>query len=319
MSRHPVEVASFGEPLIGIYPPLNCSLGDDVPLSKTWGGDTSNAALALSKLGHTAAYVTRVGDDGFGQSFLKLWRAHGVDTSQVTLDHVHRTGLYFISYQDGQHQFTYYRKDSAASWISAEDIDWEFLREVRVLHLSGISQAISRQALDVAFDLLHFAREHQILISYDVNYRPPLWRRDLAKAVITHTIEEYADILALTDEEMQFLGWGTTPETLTRHLRRVPALCAVKMGTRGSYLYRDGSGLRVPAFPIDAVDTVGAGDTFDSGLIVGVLEAMEFEDLAAFANAAAALTCRDVGPLRAQPSREEVEQLLQGQGGEDHA
>lgn len=305
-----VEVASFGEPLIGIYPPDNCSIADDVPLSKTWGGDTSNVALALSKLGHKAAYITRVGDDGFGHSFLKLWCENGVDTSQVKVDKEHSTGLYFISYQDEKHVFTYYRKNSAASWINSKDIDWEFLREVKVLHLSGISQAISQNALEVSFDLLNFAKQHKILVSYDVNYRPPLWKKEIAKAVIAHTIEEYANILEITDDEMNLLGWGERPEELVSHFSRIPQICAVKMGEQGCYVRQGDKEIRVKPFSIDVVDTVGAGDAFDTGLIVGVLEKMAFERLAKFANAVAALTCRGVGPLRTQPMREEVERLL---------
>jgi 2-dehydro-3-deoxygluconokinase len=306
-----IEVVSFGEPLIGIYPPDNCSIADDVPLSKTWGGDTSNVALALSKLGHKAAYITRVGDDGFGHSFLKLWCENNVDTSQVKVDTEHRTGLYFISYQDGKHVFTYYRRNSAASWISPEDIDWEFLREVKVLHLSGISQAISQHALEVSVDLLNFAKQHHILVSYDVNYRPPLWKTEIAKAVISYAIEEYADILEITDDEMKLLGWGERPEELVSHFSRTPQICAVKMGEQGCYVRQNEKEIRVKPFSMDVVDTVGAGDAFDAGLIVGVLEEMEFERLAEFANAVAVLTCRDVGPLRAQPTREEVERLLE--------
>ena len=305
-----IEVATFGEPLIGIYPPGGCSIADDVPLSKTWGGDTSNAALALCKLGHQSTYITRVGDDGFGRSFLKLWQEVGVDTSQVKVDQEHHTGLYFISYQEGKHVFTYYRKNSAASWISSDDIDWEFLRAVKVLHLSGISQAISQQALEVSFDLLNFAKEHHILVSYDVNYRPPLWRKDIAKSVVKYTIEEYTDILEITDDEMKLLGWGEQPEALERQVSRVPNLYAVKMGERGSYLRQGDRELWIEPCQVDVIDTVGAGDAFDAGLIVGTLEEMDFDQLGTFANTVAALTCRDVGPLRAQPTREEVQQFL---------
>ena len=305
-----VEVASFGEPLIGIYPPADCSIGDDAPLSKTWGGDTSNVALALCKLGHQSAYITRVGDESFGHSFLKLWQEAGVDTSQVILDKEHRTGLYFISYQDGKHVFTYYRKNSAASHISSEEIDWEFVREIKVLHLSGISQAISQQALEVSFDLMKFAKEHNILVSYDVNYRPPLWKKDVARAVIMHSIEEYADILEITDDEMKLLQLGETPEEALARFSRRPELCAVKMGEQGAYVQQGDRARLFPSFTVEAVDTVGAGDAFDTGLIVGTLEGMPFDKLGEFANAVAALTCRDVGPLRAQPAREEVQNLL---------
>lgn len=306
-----LEVISYGEPLIGIYPPLDRSIEEDVPLSKTWGGDTSNMALALSKLGHGTAYVTRVGDDGFGRSFLRLWRESGVDTSQIKLDEQHRTGLYFVSFHEGRHEFTYYRKDSAASFIAAEDLDWEFIRSAKVLHLSGISQAISSQALEVSFDLLEFARKNGLLVSYDVNYRPPLWKKETARAVILHTIAEYADILEITEEEMKFLGRGESPEAFLAQFPRQPRLFALKRGARGCYLRQGDKEAHVRPFEVEVEDTVGAGDAFDAGLIAGLLEGMPFERLGVYASAVASLTCRGVGPLRAQPTGEEVTGFLE--------
>jgi 2-dehydro-3-deoxygluconokinase len=314
MAKHEaIRVISYGEPLIGVYPPMNRSIAEDVPLSKTWGGDTSNMALALTKLGHRTAYITRVGDDGFGHSFLDLWRRNGVDTSQIRLDKEHRTGLYFVSFEDGKHEFTYYRKNSAASFVSSDDIDWEFVGQAKVLHLSGISQAISTNALDVSFDLLEFAKRKGILVSYDVNHRPPLWRRETARAVILHTIAEYTDILEITEDELEFLGNGDTPETFLRHFTRKPRILAVKRGDRGACLIAGEKKSLVEPFKVDVEDTVGAGDAFDAGLIAGVLEGMRFEQLGLFASAVAALTCRGVGPLRMQPSRDEAWTFLESQ------
>ncbi len=310
VKEDPVEVISFGEPLIGIYPPANRSVTDDVPLLKTWGGDTSNVALALSKLGHKAAYITRIGSDEFGRSFQELWREAGVDISQVQIDDEHRTGLYFASFRNRKHHLIYYRKDSAACFISSESVDWEFVRLAKVIHLSGISQAISQDALEFSYELMGFAKRNDILISYDVNYRPPLWRKDVAKAVISHTINEYADILEITDDEMSSLGWGEEPEDLKSSLPRLPSVCAVKMGERGCHLISHGKEARIKPFHVRVQDTVGAGDAFDAGLIAGILENLPLIRLGELANAVAALTCRGTGPLSMQPSMEEVQRLI---------
>lgn len=306
----PVEVISFGEPLIGIYPPVDRSVSDDVPLSKTWGGDTSNVALALSKLGHTAAYITRIGSDEFGKSFQRLWQEAGVDISQVQIDDEHTTGLYFASFRNGKHHLTYYRKNSAASFISSKYIDWEFVRMAKVIHLSGISQGISQKALEVSFELMEFAKKHNILISYDVNYRPALWKKDVARAIISHTINEYANILEITDDEMRLLGWEKEPGDLKSSLSRVPSICAVKMGEKGCYLMRNGEEARIKPFQVEVKDTVGAGDAFDAGLIAGILKELPLIKLGEFANAVASLTCRGTGPLSMQPSSEEVQRLI---------
>lgn len=306
----PVEIISFGEPLIAIYPPPNRSVTDDVPLLRTWGGDTSNVALALSKLGHQAAYITRIGSDEFGRSFQRLWQEAGVNISQVQIDDEHRTGLYFASFRNRKHHLIYYRKDSAACFISSKLIDWEFVGMAKIIHLSGISQAISQNALEFSFELMEFAKKNDILISYDVNYRPALWRRDLAKAVISHTINEYTDILEITDDEMSLLGWGKEPADLKSSLSRVPLVCAVKMGERGCYLIHSGEEAWIEPFQVQVQDTVGAGDAFDAGLIVGILKELPLTKLGEFGNAVAALTCRGTGPLSMQPSMEEVQKLI---------
>jgi len=305
-----VEVVSYGEPLIGIYPPEGCSIVEEKPLSKTWGGDTSNFALALTKLGHTAAYCTRIGAQEFGSSFVDLWKTAGVDISLVQVDKDHPTGLYFISYEGKKHQFLYYRKNSAACFVDPEAINWELVREARVLHLSSISQGISRNALEVSFRLMEFARSHGLRVSYDINYRPPIWNRETARAVIRHTIAEYTDILQMTDDELKLLGWAPGADDFIGSLPRTPDLVALKKGEKGCILIQGGQRCEIEPFSVKVADTVGAGDAFDAGLIAGVLEDLELEALGRQANAVAALTCCDVGPLRAQPYPEAVHALL---------
>ena len=264
----------------------------------------------LRRIGHQTSYLTRVGSYEFGRSFLKLWQEDGVNISMVQKDPINPTGLYFISYEGEKHNFIYYRKNSAACFIDAEAIDWELVRSAKVLHLSSISQGISRNALEVSFRLMEFARKHGLLVSYDINYRPPLWNRETARAVILHTISEYVDILQMTDDELLLLGWEADIDLFIRRLPRAPRLAALKLGDRGCLLLRGGERVEVGAFKVEVADTVGAGDAFDAGLVAGVLDGLELEELGLRANAVAALTCRDVGPLRAQPKKDEVDEFL---------
>jgi len=308
--RSPLEVLCFGEPLVGLYAPQGKSYAEDVSLSVVWGGDTSNVATAVSRLGHGSAYLSRVGADAFGERFLELWRKAGVDTTHVGVDPDHKTGAYFVSFEHGSHRFTYYRKDSAASHIRVEDIDWDFVRVCKLLHLSSISQGISRSALEVSFALMECARSHNIRVSYDVNYRPALWTPELARAVIRQSIEDYADIVMISGEEMGLLGWGDGAGDLRRQLRRMPRLCAVKHGPGGCTVIREGEQVTVEPIAVEVEDTVGAGDAFAAGLICAVLEDRSLAQSGKMGNAVAGLTCRRRGPLSGQPTRKEVERYL---------
>jgi 2-dehydro-3-deoxygluconokinase len=304
------EVLCYGEPLVALYPDGN---GAD-RLRITWGGDSSNTALALAKFGRRSAYLTAVSTDRFGASFLELWRSAGVDIRLVQQSETHNTGLYVASFDAGRHHLTYYRRNSAAARIEASVVNWDIVREAQLIHLSGISQAISADALELSFALMRFAHEHGILVSYDVNYRPPLWSLDRAKATIQYTAGEFADILFVTDEEMHMLGWGTEPSTLSARFARPPEYIAVKLGPGGCAVYHGSESARAAPPAVQVQDTVGAGDAFDAAFIDGVLAGRSLQDIVVFANAVAAHTCRGTGPLDMQPTRAEAENLIHSEG-----
>lgn len=308
------EVVAFGEPMAALYPAdASGDTGESVLVSDyklTWGGDTSNFCLAIAKLRHTCAYITRVGDDPFGRGFLALWRDRGVDTRGVQVDSSRRTGLYVATFRGRRHELVYYRQSSAATQVDRSQIDWGMIDRAKVLHVSGISQAISPAMRDLSFELMSRAKGHGVMVSYDVNYRPALWEAREARSVAIETIKRFVDILTVTDEEMRVLGLADQPERLAQALPRVPAWIGVKLGSEGSFMETGGDSFRVGSFKVTFRDSVGAGDAYDAALIVGILEGGGLPKVAQFANAVAALTCTGVGPLERQPSREEVERFL---------
>jgi 2-dehydro-3-deoxygluconokinase len=250
-----------------------------------------------------------VGAEIFGRGFIDLWKSRGVSTDLVQVDPEKKTGMYFVSFEGEKHNLTYYRADSAACHIDFDSIDLEMLGRARVLHLSGISQGISEKARETSFRLLKFAKEKGILVSYDVNYRPALWSPDTARAVIGHTIREYADILEITDDEMELLGWGCEPESVPKRLPG-PKYHLVKRGPKGAFLSGPDGTAQVGSFKVKVADTVGAGDAFDTGFLLAHLEGMPLAEAGRFAAATAALVCTGTGPLEKQPTRGEVEAFL---------
>lgn len=307
-----VDVICMGEPLVAIYGTSGHNLQQETEYRRTFGGDTSNCALALAKLGHRVGYITRVGADPFGRSFLDLWTANGVDTSHVTVDLQYQTGMYFSASSDAQHDFVYYRKNSAASCLTPADIDEAYIKQAKILHASGISQAISSTCTDAVFAAMACAKTNGVKVSYDFNYRPALWSQELARAIATHTINNFADILFVTEEELHLI---TSHSDCRQGMREIldagVELIAVKLGADGCYLATPDDFVAAPAYPVDVVDTVGAGDAFAAAVLVGVLEEMPLKRIARFATTVASLTCRGVGSVQSQPTRKEVDRLLQ--------
>jgi 2-dehydro-3-deoxygluconokinase len=304
------DFLSFGEPLVGFYPSDGSSLIDSPRVVKTWGGDTSNFALGVAKLGRTVSYLTRVGDDPFGRGFLELWRATGVNTSLVEVDKTRKTGLYFVSFDGNKHSLTYYRADSAASAIGLAALDSLALESYRVVHLSGISLGMSPLARSFGLELVRRAKIAGARVSFDVNYRSAQWESsDAASACFTEALALGVDILEITDDEMKALAWGDRLSDVERRFPTVKTI-VLKRGEAGAEVASNGQRFSHPSFPVLVVDTVGAGDSFDAGFLTQLVEGRPLAQAIRFAAATAAITCTGKGPLEKMPARREVERFL---------
>ena len=173
------DLLAIGEPLVELNQP-----NDGAPFVQGFGGDTSNAMIAAARLGADAAYFTAIGADRFGQALTELWLKEGVDATRIVVNGGAHTGLYFVTHSEQGHEFSYMRAGSAASRISETDLPVDRIRATKILHISGISQAISSSAADAAFAAIDIAHDAKQLVSYDPNLRLKLWPLRRARAVI---------------------------------------------------------------------------------------------------------------------------------------
>ena len=158
------DLLAIGEALVELNQPK-----EGAPFAQGFGGDTSNAMIAAARLGADAAYFTAVGADRFGQALTELWRNEGVDASRIVVNGGAHTGLYFVTHGAKGHEFSYLRAGSAASRISETDLPDDRIRAAKILHVSGISQAISSSAADAVFAAIDIARDARQLVAYDPN------------------------------------------------------------------------------------------------------------------------------------------------------
>src|SRR5271154_2125547 len=172
------DLLAIGEALVELNQPR-----DGAPFVQGFGGDTSNAMIAAARLGADAAYFTAVGADRFGQALTELWLNEGVDASRIVVNGGAHTGLYFVAHSAQGHEFSYMRAGSAASRISESDLPVDRIRATKILHLSGVSQAISSSAADAVFAAIDIARDAERLVSYDPNFRLKLWPLRRARAL----------------------------------------------------------------------------------------------------------------------------------------
>ncbi|MGI5461039.1 sugar kinase [Streptomyces sp. CA-249302] len=185
------------------------ALEDAASFAVGYGGDTSNFLVAAARSGARAGYVTRIGDDAFGRVLTRLWEREGVDTTHVVREPGGRTGVYFIARGPAGHGFTYYRAGSPASRLSPADVPEQAVAQARLLHVTGITQAIGASACDAALHAMAVARAQGTLVSYDPNYRSALWTQEQARAVILRSLE-LCDIALPNMEEGRMLT-GSSP------------------------------------------------------------------------------------------------------------
>ena len=274
------------------------------------GGDTSNAAIAAARSGASVGYVSAIGQDGPGESFLALWARERVDASTVIRRADAPTGIYFVTHGPQGHAFTFYRTGSAAALYRPLEVPDAAIRAARILHVSGISQAISASACDAVFHAIAVARAAGVAVSYDTNLRLRLWPAARAAAVI-HAAIGMADIALPSLDDATALTGLSDPDAVTDFYLRLCPLVVLKCGAAGCIVATPEGRARIPGRRVTVVDATGAGDTFAGSLLARLLAGDTPLAAATYANAAAALSTTGYGAVAPIPHAEAVRRFLE--------
>jgi len=275
-----------------------------------FGGDTSNFAVAAARQGAHAGYVSALGDDVYGAMLRAMWRGEGVDDSGVRTDADAFTAVYFVTHDAAGHHFSFFRQGSAASRLGAAQLPQAQIAAARVLHLSGISMAISATARDACFAAIAVAREAGVKVSFDTNHRPRLWPHSLAQTTIAAAIAA-SDICLPSFDDLAVLTGLDTPEAMVEHCLGLGArIVALKHGGKGAWLAEGERRIRIPPHPCRPVDATGAGDAFGGALVARLVAGDDLESAGRYAAAAAALSTEGFGAVAPIPSAARVREAL---------
>ncbi|MEW9516582.1 sugar kinase [Streptomyces tubercidicus] len=318
-----VDVVCLGESMVTFLPRLPGRLADVPSFDRAIGGAESNVACTLARTGHTTRWISRVGTDGFGDHLLAAIADCGVDVGHVRRDPLRPTGVYFRTAGDratDTHEVAYYRAGSAASAMTAAELDQAALHAGRILHLSGITAALSADCLGLLRELTT-RRPGRPLVSFDVNYRPGLWR-DPAQARVLLELARGADLVFVGDDEARD-AWGLDGPRALREALPEAHTVVVKQGRAGATVFRrtrepgglarepgdDDTATFVPALRVDLVAATGAGDAFAAGFLSATLRGLPDRTRLRYGHlwAAAALTVP--GDLATPPSRPYADRL----------
>ncbi len=315
------KLAAIGEALIDFIPcEKGCRLKAVTQFKKAAGGAPANVAGAFACLGGESVFLSKLGEDAFGESIIDALNACGVDTRYIKRSKAYDTSLAFVSLaDDGNRDFKFYRKTEADLNYDPSELPQQLLPEVGAVHFCSVD-LVDSPMKEAHRALILKAIDHEIPVCFDVNLRLSLWE---SEAELKQAIDEFlplADILKLSDEELFFVTHETT---ITKALPQLFAnRCQWVLYTKGSHgaeLYSRQGSCAVDGIKVEVCDTTGAGDAFIGAFLYAflhsekALDALTIEELHHFlqiANAYAALMTTRQGALASMAKRCELERFM---------
>lgn len=313
-----LDAVTMGESMIAFealdYGPLR-----EAELFHKWvGGAEDNFAIGLARLGFKCGWFSRLGDDEFGKEVFRTIKGEGVDVSKVIFDSDAQTGVFFVersSHSDFKCYF--YRQASAASRISPDDIDPDYIKQAKIIYLTGITPVISESARKATEKIFHMALDNNQTIVFDPNLRLRLCSIDTARSILIPLMKESAYVLPGDGELKLLMDCPELPEAIEKaHSMGINNL-VVKLGAEGAILAgADEKPRQVPGFKLkQPVSSMGAGDCFGAGFVAGLLEEQPLEQCVRWGNALGAFCLMAWGPYQALPGYQEFQEFLSGETG----
>lgn len=301
------DVITFGESMALFMPTGTKGIAYSHNFEKLFGGAESNVAIGLARLGHNAGWCGRLGSDPFGQLITKALRSEGVDVSRVTYANDAATGLMFREVVAGKSSVYYYRRNSAASQMKPADLDASYIASAKILHITGITAALSESCRETLKQAIKIAKEHGVQVCFDPNLRLKLWTIEEARPVLLE-LAQLADYFLPGLDELKLLYQTEDMTVIMDHLKALPGVCVIKGGEGKTYLLDRGELHEVPYYKVDqVVDTVGAGDGFCAGFISGLLRELPLVEAVRQGNLIGSMVIQMEGDWEALPTWEAVD------------
>jgi 2-dehydro-3-deoxygluconokinase len=313
------DFITLGEAMLRLSPPAYQKIAQAGAFDIQVGGAESNVAINLAQLGFRTAWLSRLPDTPLGRRLAAAIAAHGVDTGGVRFAPGERLGLYFVELgpPPRPNRVIYDRTSSAASRMSSADVDFARIAQAAWLHLTGITPALSPTCRAMTADVLRFARERGLTVSFDVNYRASLWPPDEAAQVLLPLLSLCHYVFVAHRDGQHLFGAPAEPSEAAAALRTQFGcqVLVMTLGDAGAIAQTETEQVTVPQpfRVVQIIDRIGAGDAFAAGFMAACRWGQPLADALRYGHALSALKLTLPGDL-ALFSRAEVEQLIAGDG-----
>ena len=310
-----LELLTVGETLVCLVAP-DGRLDATRTLVKGIGGTESNTAIGLARLGRDVGWISRVGDDPFGDEIIRTVRGEGVDVAHVRRSADAPTGLMVRERRSlDEIHVHYYRRGSAASFLDADDIpDEDEVAAARRVHVSGITLGLGPGPRAAVHRLLDIATANDVRVSFDPNFRRKLWTDDDAAAACVGVLPRVDDLLANEDELLTMTGTAGLDDALRAVEPYGIDSVVVKRGELGAIGVDGGKRYELPPEPVVVVDTIGAGDAFNAGYLFGRLDEASFEACLRLGAWVASRVVAHPGDWEGLPDARELRRWWNGEG-----
>jgi 2-dehydro-3-deoxygluconokinase len=308
------EVMLFGEPMAMFTAEVEGPLEEIELFRRSLAGAEVNVCTGLTRLGHKVSYITKLGKEPLGKYVKNFLDKEGIGTEFITFDSVYNTANMIKSkVSTGDPVTAYYRRGSAFSHMSSEDIDNIDFDGVKLVHVTGIPPALSLSCREATYRLIERAKEHGAFLTFDPNLRPALWESQEVMVQVINDLASKCDLILPGVSEGLLLTGSDNPEEIADFYQGLGINeVIIKLGSEGAYVRNGSTSFIQPGFTVEKiVDTVGAGDGFAVGVISGRLEGLSLKDSIIQANAIGSIQVTFVSDNEGLPTRNELNKYLE--------
>lgn len=302
------DVITIGDAMITMNPTSKGPMRFVHSFERNVGGAELNVAIGCARLGLDTGWISRLGNDEFGRYIQHFVRGEGIDTSQLKLVDGYPTSVNFKEVlEDGTGRTFYYRLNSPTLTLTPDSLEESYIANARILHITGVFLAIDEKNVAIIKHAITMAKQNDVLVSFDPNIRLKLWSRERAREVISDILPFVDILLTGTDEAEILFDTKNEKEIIEKSKLLGISYIALKKGEEGSIGHHKGEIIQsAPVTARKVVDTVGAGDGFDTGFLYGVLQQWPLKKILMFANTIGSMVVSVSGDNEGLPYLEDV-------------
>lgn len=303
-----LDIITIGESLIELSTPN--SLKSSSCFDKYYGGDTLVTAIAALRSGSRVGYITKVGNDSFGEYLLDAWQSEGLDASRVKLSS-EPNGIYFVGNNNHKREYRYYRQKTAASTLSVDDIDFNYIKQTKLVYATGFAQGLSLSAREAVSEVFKFAKENDILTAYDPNCQKICTNKDEALENF-ELIREYTDFIFIeTGDGESMFDIASASILITKLSDLAIKNIIVKDKEKGLFIYENNDTINIPPLEYEMTDATGVSNAFNGAYLSRILDGASAYSAGRYADALCLLQMQNVGAVKSIPYREKVEEYCE--------